>query len=64
MKDDLACISYNFRSEERQGCVVTSRKNWLFSDTIKGARVGANLYSLIATAKANGLEPYLPAPPF
>ena len=34
------------------------RKNWLFSNTVKGAKASANLYSLIETAKANGLEPY------
>lgn len=34
------------------------RKNWLFADTVAGANSSANLYSLIATAKANGLEPY------
>ena len=33
------------------------RKNWLFSDTLKSAQSSANLYSLIETAKANGLEP-------
>lgn len=37
---------------------VTGRKNWLFSDTVKGAIASANLYSLIETAKANALEPY------
>jgi transposase len=37
---------------------VLGRKNWLFSDTPKGATASANLYSLIETAKANGLEPY------
>ncbi len=37
---------------------VIGRKNWLFSDTVKGAEASANLYSLIETAKANGLEPY------
>ena len=37
---------------------VTGRKNWLFSDTVKGAKASANLYSLIETAKPNGLEPY------
>ncbi len=37
---------------------VTGRKNWLFSDTVKGAKASANLYSLIETAKANNLEPY------
>lgn len=34
------------------------RKNWLFSDTQHGARASANLYSLIETAKANGLNDY------
>ena len=36
---------------------VIGRKNWLFSATPKGADASANLYSLIETAKANGLEP-------
>ncbi|HEC17080.1 MAG TPA: transposase domain-containing protein, partial [Sedimenticola sp.] len=30
-----------------------------FSDTPKGARASAALYSLIETAKANGLDPYV-----
>ena len=34
------------------------RKAWLFSDTPAGAEASARLYSLIETAKANGLEPY------
>ncbi len=37
---------------------AVGRKNWLFSDTQGGARSSANLYSLLMTAKANGLEPY------
>jgi len=37
---------------------VIGRRNWLFSDTPRGATASANLYSLIETAKANGLEPY------
>lgn len=37
---------------------VIGRKNWLFSATPKGAHASASLYSLIETAKANGLEPY------
>ena len=37
---------------------VLGRKNWLFCDTVRGAHASANLYSLIETAKANGLEPY------
>ncbi|WP_397451929.1 IS66 family transposase [Pseudomonas sp. NA-150] len=37
---------------------VIGRKNWLFSDTPKGAKASAQLYSLVETAKANGQEPY------
>jgi len=38
---------------------VIGRKAWLFSDTPKGAQASAIHYSLIETAKANGLEPYM-----
>ena len=34
------------------------RKNWMFCDTPAGAEASARLYSLVETAKANGLEPY------
>ena len=37
---------------------VVGRKNWLFSGNPKGARASATLYSIIESAKANGLEPY------
>ena len=37
---------------------VMGRKAWLFSDTQAGADASARLYSLIETARANGLEPY------
>lgn len=37
---------------------VIGRKNWLFSNTPKGAKASALLYGLIETAKANGHEPY------
>lgn len=37
---------------------VIGRNNWIFSDTVKGAKASANLYSLIETAKLNGLEPF------
>jgi transposase len=36
---------------------VVGRKNWLFSYSPSGARASATLYSLIESAKANGLEP-------
>ncbi|MFV9616477.1 MAG: IS66 family transposase [Gammaproteobacteria bacterium] len=38
--------------------MAVGRRNWLFSDTPKGAQGSATCYSLIETAKANGLEPY------
>jgi transposase len=34
------------------------RRNWLFADTVKGAKASAAFYSLVESAKANGLEPY------
>lgn len=37
---------------------VVGRKNWLFSGNAAGAKASGIIYSLIETAKANGLEPY------
>jgi transposase len=37
---------------------VVGRKNWLFSHTPSGAEASAAIYSLVETAKANGLSPY------
>jgi len=37
---------------------VVGRKNWLFSGNASGAKASGIIYSLIETAKANGLEPY------
>ena len=37
---------------------VIGRRNWLFSTSVKGVKASANLYSLIESAKINGLEPY------
>ena len=33
------------------------RKNWLFSGSPKGATASASIYTLVETAKANGLDP-------
>jgi transposase len=38
---------------------VVGRKNWLFSNTPRGAHASAALYSLVETAKVNGVQPYL-----
>ncbi len=37
---------------------VIGRRAWLFADSVGGAKASANLYSLVETAKANGLEPH------
>lgn len=47
----------NNRCENAIRPFVVGRKAWLFSDTAPGARASANLYSLVETAKANGIEP-------
>ena len=36
---------------------VVGRKGWLFSGSPRGAQASATLYSLVESAKANGLEP-------
>jgi len=38
--------------------MVLGRKNWLFATSIKGAEAIATWYTIIETAKANGLDPY------
>lgn len=48
----------NNRAENAIRPFVVGRKNWLFSDSVRGVKASANLYSLIESAKANGLEPY------
>jgi transposase len=48
----------NNRSERSIKPFVIGRKNWLFSNTPKGARASAIIYSIVETAKANGLNPY------
>ena len=56
--DDGRLSIDNNRVENAIRPFVIGRCNWLFSDTVRGAQSSANLYSLIETAKANGLEPY------
>jgi transposase len=48
----------NNRCENAIRPFVIGRKAWLFSDTPAGAHSSAVIYSLVQTAKANGVEPY------
>ena len=38
--------------------VTVGRKNWLFCDSERGAHAAAVLYSIVNTAKMNGLKVY------
>ena len=45
-------------SERALKPVVLSRKNWLFAGSERGGQAAAVAFSLIETAKLNGVEPY------
>jgi transposase len=48
----------NNRSERSIKPFVIGRKNWLFTNTPKGAKASATIYSIVETAKENGLNPF------
>nr|WP_244943975.1 IS66 family transposase [Siminovitchia fortis] len=48
----------NNRGERSIKPFVIGRKNWLFSNTAKGAKSSAIIYSVVETAKENGLNPF------
>jgi hypothetical protein len=48
----------NNRAERSIKPFVIGRKNWLFTNTPRGARGSAIIYSIIETAKGNNLKPY------
>ena len=47
---------FNNLAENAIRLFVVGRKNWLFCDSVKGAQSSAIVYSLVETAKANGIE--------
>jgi len=55
---DPLCEIDNNRAERSIKPFVMGRKSWLFSNTQRGARGSAMLYSLIVTAKENKLKVY------
>lgn len=56
--DDGQLRLSNILAENAIRPVALGRKAWLFSDTPAGARASATFFSLIETAKANGIEPF------
>lgn len=60
LTDDSISLSNN-RVENAIRPFAVGRKNWLFSDTVEGAKASAAIYSLVVSAKENDLniEDYL-----
>lgn len=56
--EDGRCSFSNNASERNVKSLVMGRKNWLFSDTPNGAVASEQIYSIIETAKANGVNVY------
>jgi len=48
----------NNRAENAVRPFAVGRKNWLFCNTVSGAKASSIVYSIIETAKANGLKPF------
>ena len=57
MLDGRLEISNN-RAERSIKPFVIGRKNWMFSNTSKGATSSATIYSIVETAKENGIKPF------
>ena len=54
--NDGDCAISNNAAENAIRPFTVGRKNWLFSNTPKGAKASADIYSIVETAKANGLD--------
>lgn len=55
---DGTCSLSNNAAENAIRPFAVGRKNWLFADTPKGAAASAAVYSIVETAKSNGLSVY------
>ncbi|ATW25286.1 hypothetical protein DCMF_11360 [Candidatus Formimonas warabiya] len=58
MRIRLYILMLGYLAENSIRPFVLGRKNWLFADTPKGASASAAVYSIVETAKANGLNVY------
>ena len=57
LEDGHCSLSNNNTELVIRACTV-GRKNWLFSDTSGGAEASTTVYSIVESAKANGLNVY------
>ena len=51
-------LCFGLRAERSIKPFVIGRKAWLFSNTARGAKASAIIYSIVETAKENGLKPF------
>ena len=56
--EDGSLAPDNNLSERAMRPVALSRKNWLFAGSVRGGKAAAVIYSLVETARLNGVEPY------
>ena len=56
LDDGRICLSNNAAERELR-TVAVGRKNWTFAGSDEGGRRAAAIYTLIATAKLNGIDP-------
>ena len=47
----------NNAAERALRAIAVGRKNWLFAGSDEGGEAAANIYTIIETAKMNGLNP-------
>jgi transposase len=51
------CLSSNNAAERALRRIALGRRSWLFADSDRGGERAAAIYTLIATAKLNGVDP-------
>lgn len=56
LDDSRICLSNNAAERALRGITV-GRKNWAFAGSDEGGRRAAAMYTLIETAKLNGIDP-------
>ncbi len=56
--EDGRCSLSNNLSENSIRPFTVGRKNWLFSDTPKGAEASATVYTMVEMARTHGLNIY------
>jgi transposase len=57
VEDGRLAIDNNIAERALRGCAI-GRKNWLFCGNDNGGRTAAILFSMLASAKRHGLEPF------